>query len=856
MGTRKKILSMLLAICMVLGTMPAVAFAAETTDKWDGSVATEFAGGDGTADSPYQIATGAQLAYLAGIVNSGEKGEKCAGKYYVLTEDIDLNNQQWTPIGNTFANVLFGDSDYVYFAGSFDGKNHTISNLAIGSAEKPSEADVCGLFGAFAGTIANVNLNNVSINVVAAKMSRGAVGMFGSLAGYAGGKISDCTVSNVDINADTPEEGQVAAYWNGGFAGIIDESSSVANCRVTGTIKEKSGKGSAGGFIGELGEASTIEYCGADVAVTSIKNFYGGADLGGFIGKGNGNRNEKTLIKNCYAKGNVFGGAYAGGFTGSLSGLNIKNCYATGNVIDVNNSAASFAGTDGSGYNYYGSVTNCYSTGVVSGNSAYIYAFAHKDGTQRSEFTNCYYNSENESIKNNYEKVVAKSLEEIRTENFAAALNADDASNGWIYREGAAPYCGAEPADYSAVDAALAKVPADLSGYTEETVNALKAVKEAVSRSRNITQQSEVDSYVKAVEDAVAALKEKQTSGGGYIPPVTDNVINTPENKDTNQEPKTDANINASTTVNDGKTEAKAGVDADTADKIINKALENKSQEIIVEAKSENSSVTKSEVSIPEKAVKEISEKTEAGITVKSDVADVTLDKAAVDAVAANAGEAGTVSLIVEIVKQDSNIHQVELKLVTSEGTVIDFKGGNVSVTVKPAKELYSKDLVCVYIDDDGVYHKIDGTKNEDGTFTFRTGHFSAYALLPADEAAKLFNRQDAQKATELAKALKLKARSVKTEKGNIKISLTVTKGDVKAIKELGYTVKYKFYRSTSKASKYAEKVEKSQKTYINTTGQKGSRYYYKARVMVYDPQGELVTKTELKQCLYAVRIK
>lgn len=847
---------MLLAICMVLGTMPAVAFAAETTDKWDGSVATEFAGGDGTADNPYQIATGAQLAYLAGVVNSGEKGEKCEGQYFVLTEDIDLNNQQWTPIGNTFANVLFGDSDYVCFAGSFDGKNHTISNISIGTAEKPLETDVCGLFGASAGTIANVNLNNVSINTIAAKMSRGAVGMFGSLAGYAGGKISDCTVTNVDINADTPEESRSIAYWTGGFAGIIDGDSSVANCRATGAVEEKSGKGSVGGFIGELGEASTIEYCGADVTVTSIKNYYGGADLGGFIGKGNGNRNEKTLIKSCYAKGNVSGGAYAGGFTGSLIGLNIKNCYATGNVTDVNSSAASFAGTDGSGYNYYGSVTNCYSTGVVSGNSAYKYAFAFKDGMQRSEFTNCYYNSENESIKSNYETAVAKSLEEMKSADFAVALNADDDSNGWIYREGATPYCGAEPADYSAVDAALAEIPADLSGYTDETVNALKAVKEKISRSRNINQQEEVNGYVEAIKEAVAALKEKQNSGGGYVPPVTDNVTNTPENKDTNQEPKTDANINTSTTVNDGKTEAKADVDNATADKIINKALENKSQEIIVDAKSENSSVTKSEVSIPEKTVKEISEKTEAVITVKSDVADVTLDKAAVDAVAANAGEAGTVSLIVEIVKHDSNIHQVELKLVTSEGTVIDFKGGNVSVTVKPAKELYSKDLVCVYIDDDGVYHKIDGTKNEDGTFTFRTGHFSAYALLPAEEAAKVFAKQDAQKAEELTKDLKLKARSVKTGKGNIKVTLTVTKGDVKAIEKLGYTVKYKFYRSTSKASKYTAKAEKSQKTYINTTGKKGSRYYYKAKVMVYDSQGELVAKTELKQCLYAVRIK
>ena len=60
----------------------------------------------------------------------------------------------------------------------------------------------------------------------------------------------------------------------------------------------------------------------------------------------------------------------------------------------------------------------------------------------------------------------------------------------------------------------------------------------------------------------------------------------------------------------------------------------------------------------------------------------------------------------------------------------------------------------------------------------------------------------------------------------------------------------------TKKAASYKAALEKADKTYTNTTGKKGTKYYYKARVMVYDAQGELVTRSELKQCKYACRTK
>lgn len=343
-------------------------------------------------------------------------------------------------------------------------------------------------------------------------------------------------------------------------------------------------------------------------------------------------------------------------------------------------------------------------------------------------------------------------------------------------------------------------------------------------------------------------------SGGSYVP--TDNVTNQSENTATGTPATTTADINASTTTAaDGTKTTTATVDDQTADKIVDKATANKSEQITIDATSAAGAAAAAEVGIPEKTVKEIAEKTDANLTIKTDAAKVQLDKNAVDALAAQAGTTGTVKLLVKTVKSDADIHQVELKLVTSNGAVTDFHGGNVTVTIKPSATLNAKEVICVYIDDNGVYHRVDGKKNADGTYTFTTGHFSTYAIMSVEDAEKVFEQQDA-KAAEQAKKIMLQARSAKTAKGNIKVNLKVNEDAIKAIEDLGYTVKYKFYRSTIKNAKYVGKFETTAKTYTNTTGKKGTRYYYKARVMVYDAQGELVAKTALTQCKYACRIK
>ena len=508
---KKKVLSLLLTLCLVMALVPMAAFAedAQNISVWDGSTAAAFAGGTGTAEDPYQIANGAQLAYLASSVNGGET---YTGKNFVLTANINLNGLSWTPIANSFSDVFSGGSNYRVFAGNFDGKGYTISNVSIGSETAPLESDVFGLFGATEGKISNLNLDTVSIHgkakIVSVNGWNYVIGPTGGLVGYSAGSIENCHVTGLTMDMNAQDGGTTGAYWIGGLVGALDPTQLINECSVSGSITEKAGRGSIGGLIGALGEKAKITYSRSNVTVNVKADYYGGADVGGFIGKGNGNKNAETVIRNCCATGDVTGGAYAGGFAGSLWGLNIKNCYASGNVSQAAADTASFVGTDASAGYAYGSITNCFTTGSVTGPSTNLYAFAMQDATKRSEITNCYFAEENSSIKNQNESATEKPQDEMKTEAFAAELNNGDNSNGWSFVNGQV-LCGAEPADYSAVEAAMAAIPADLTVYTDESVAALNTAVDGVVRGKAFVSQANVNAMAKAIEDAVSALQYK-----------------------------------------------------------------------------------------------------------------------------------------------------------------------------------------------------------------------------------------------------------------------------------------------------------------------------------------------------------
>ena len=458
--------ALLLVVAMCLTLLPIAAFAVDDEET-------------AAAPEKFVITSVGDLQAFADAVNKGDYDGK-TDAVVTLDADLDLAGIAWIPMGDTSHD----------FAGTFDGQGHTISNLTIGTADAPITGELAGLFGVVEGTVKNLFLDEVSVNA--------NVGYYvGGLVAYAVGPIENCHITKLDMDA--------VASGVGGLIGYATSGNSIYGCSVSGEIAVKSGCQGVGGFIGSMGKNAQITYSGATVSVTAPKER--STNAGGFIGRGNGERAARAIVKNCYSKGAVTGGAYAGGFTGSMAGMDIQNCYATGNVTDAFVEMTSFAGTNSVAFDLDGVARNCYATGTATAGTA---AFLNETATARSEVVNCYYVDTNTAVATGYEKATAKSLDEMKAEEFAAMLNNGDTTNGWIYKDGQTPLCGAEPADYSAVDAALKKMPADLTVlYTDETVAALNTAKANVVKGKVIAKQSEVDAWATAIEDAVAALKYK-----------------------------------------------------------------------------------------------------------------------------------------------------------------------------------------------------------------------------------------------------------------------------------------------------------------------------------------------------------
>ena len=281
-------------------------------------------------------------------------------------------------------------------------------------------------------------------------------------------------------------------------------------------------------------------------------------------------------------------------------------------------------------------------------------------------------------------------------------------------------------------------------------------------------------------------------------------------------------------------------------------------------------------------------------VKVKTDVATLSIDNAALKTLTGGETKESDKSLVLKVEKTDSTVKPntnaqatFELSAVLkNENTETPVFGetnkdsnGTIAVSVSYTKKYARSYLTVYYVKEGKRVDSMPATYGDD-VLTWTTNHFSTFEVVETERSSsggyvapstddtkkddtatdtktdEEVQAENAAKAASLTKALTLKARSVKTTRGNIKVTLTVDGDAIKAIEDLGYTVKYRFYRSTKKAASYKAALEKADKTYTNTTGKKGTKYYYKARVMVYDAQGELVTKSELKQCRYACRIK
>ena len=509
---KKKVLSLLLTLCLVMTFMPMAAFAAE---------APLFGGGTGTQQDPWLITSQADLIALAEFLNSGNAATfdseaagvgNCYGYYFKQTADIDLTGVTWEPIGYS--------GDY-YFAGNYDGDGHTISNATSTGKNDAQGFATAGIFGWIAfGSVENLHVKNA--NFVATGQNN-----YSYVGGIAGlcyeSSIKNCSVVDSSLESKRDENnncaGSIVGYsYNGTF-----EKCAAENNRVTSMAY-------AGGFVGEQADKknvgkSTFTNCyTANCTVTAITDKTNGLSFaGGFVGEVT--RNALT-VENCYVYGATLStagslaptvlqktGVFAGDLWNGNPPIAATNCYfgACGTTESVG-AAAEKTGEEFTN----GAVADLLGDAFAQARdyprfkdspadySAVDAAIAKANGLNKDEYKDF---SAVEAAVNAV--VPGKTLAE-QSEVDAMAQAIENAIAALLYKE----------ADYTQVDAAIAKANA-LKKDDYKDFTAVEAAVNAVVRDKNITEQSEVDAMAKAIEDAIAALQNKDAGKTTPAPTAT-----------------------------------------------------------------------------------------------------------------------------------------------------------------------------------------------------------------------------------------------------------------------------------------------------------------------------------------------
>jgi len=281
----------------------------------------------------YTVTSAEGLKAVADIANNGNLGINIT-----LTENINLTDMEWTPIGTDYNNA---------YTGTFDGGGHTITGLTVTGSN-----DYAGLFGRIGsgGTVKNVKLEGVKIE------SDNDMSSVGGVAGRSYGTLENCSVSgSVSVSGIA---GGVVGYQSGGF---------LTGCSSSATVNAG---GVAGGVAGLTDSGATLTACYAtgDVTLESINS--DGNFVGGVVGS-----NGSSTLTACYATGSVTssgsGTIYAGGVTGTNDFGTLTACYhANGTISCPGGTTGGVAGRNYKGLMSYGGIiTACYwgSNGQIQG---------------------------------------------------------------------------------------------------------------------------------------------------------------------------------------------------------------------------------------------------------------------------------------------------------------------------------------------------------------------------------------------------------------------------------------------------------------------------------------------------------
>ena len=428
---KKKFLTFLLALCLVMALVPMTAFAEETPS---------FGGGTGTQEDPWLITSQEDLIALAEFLNSGNAETfdtenagvgNCHGYYFKQTADIDLTGVTWEPIGY---------SGSYYFAGNYDGGGHSITNAVSTGKVDPDGFATAGIFGWVAfGSVENLHVKNA--NFVAT--GKNEYSYVGGIAGVCyGSSIKNCSVENSSLesrrNNNNNCAGSIVGYSTGGtFEKCTAENNQVKTMAY------------GGGFVGEVDD-------GYGVGNSTFTNCYVA---------------NCTVISETYdSQGTSFSGGFAGEITDST--LTLQNCY----VYQATLSTVGNAVPQG--------------TGVFAGNLW---------GGSTIADTNCYYGAC--GITENAGTAGEKTEEDFKNGTVAGLLGDAFAQAGDYPK-----FNG--PADYSSVDAAIAKANA-LNKDEYKDFSAVETAINSVVRGKSLAEQAKVDTMAKAIEDAIATLQYK-----------------------------------------------------------------------------------------------------------------------------------------------------------------------------------------------------------------------------------------------------------------------------------------------------------------------------------------------------------
>lgn len=514
---KKKFLTFLLALCLVMALVPMTAFAEENEQS-----------------SKTSITTVDELLQFAKAVDNGEYDDK-TDAVVSLDADLDLTGVAWTPIGSVFA----ADGTLLhYFSGKFYGNGHTISNLDFSENYGKTEYPSFGFFSEVYGA-------EISGLTIQGKLdvSNSAPVFFGTVAGVAAdSKIFDC-VSDVSFtDTDKYINGTVAMcgyainstieycqnkgdfsvmkdtsqFWMGGIAGLA-ENSAVQYCSNTGDMT--SWTPSSGGIVGQLIQNSKVINCYSTGKMVPLGN--GTTDFGGIAGVvGAG-----TEIRHCYFAGEMDLSQYTattpykrlGGIAGGVS--SDTPAFENNYFIETENVPACFkyqnAGTAKS-FEYMKTEEFFNEITAAGGN----YRF-NSNGTPllpAPKYTVSFVVTPaelaNVVIKVNGQEVATPV--DLEAGTYTVEVNADNCevfeSNITITADTATHTQNIAmtylPADYTKVDEAIAKVNA-LNKDNYKDFTAVEAAVNSVVRDKNITEQSEVDAMAKAIEDAIVALQYK-----------------------------------------------------------------------------------------------------------------------------------------------------------------------------------------------------------------------------------------------------------------------------------------------------------------------------------------------------------